>query len=233
MIFPVLEVESTVQIDDKTRLNGSKTFVSKDNVAITLVEIEPEAGAGFIDVTGSSYKDWYLDWAYSGVSRDVTVTLRVTAGSTVSFSKVVSVLTDADDMLYSNDQDIIAIESDILKWVPEGRSSYLNVHREAQIKIIDWLAEANITDVYGNRLSKDRIIDIEEVKSWSKYLTLSLIFRNISNSIDDIFSEKAKYYTSVAKDKADRTKVRLDLDGDGQTSRAEDVNLQSRDLIRE
>lgn len=233
MIFPVLEVESTVQIDDKTRLSGSKTFVSKDNAAITLVEIEPEAGAGFIDVTGASYKDWYLDWAYGGASRDVTVTLRVTAGSTVSFSKVVSVLTEADDMLYSNDQDIIAIESDILKWVPEGRSSYLNVHREAQIKIVDWLAEANITDVDGNRLGKDRIIDIDEVKSWSKYLTLSLIFRNISNSIDDIFSEKAKYYTSVAKDKADRTKVRLDLDGDGQTSRAEDVNFQSRDLIRE
>lgn len=232
-IFPVVEMESVVQVLDKTRISATKSFVSKDNVAITLVEIEPEAGNGFIAVTGTSYKDWYLDWSYSGATRTVTASVRITAGTTVTVTKVISVVTAVDDMLYSSDADIIALEPDILKWVPEGRSSYLNVHREAQGKILDWLAEAGITDVDGNRLGKDRIVDVDEVKSWSKYLVLSLIFRGIYNSVDDVFSDKASFYASQAKDRADRTKVRLDLDGDGETSLAEDVNLQSRDLVRE
>lgn len=232
-IFPVLEVEAVVQINDKTRLNASKSFKSKDNLPITLVEIEPESGSGYVDVTGSSAKDWYLDWAYTGASRTVTVSLRITASTTVTYTKTISVVTATDDKLYSGDSDITALESDILKWVPEGRASFLNVHREAQTKILDWLAEAGITNVDGDRITKDRIIDLDEVRSWSKYLTLSLIFRNISNSVEDIFDSKAKYYETMAKDRADRTKLRLDLDGDGSTSIAEDFNMQSRDLVRE
>lgn len=232
-IFPVLEVENVVQVGDKTRFNASKSFVSKDNVAITLVEIEPESGSGFVTVTGSSYKDWYLDWQYSGATRTVVVSLRITAGTTTTITKSISVVTSASDMLFSSDSDLLAYEPDILKYIPDGRSSYLNVHREAQTKILDWLAEAGVTDVDGNRLTKDRVIDIDEVRSWSKYLTLSLIFSGIYNSVDDVFSDKAKSYASMAKSKADRSKIRLDIDGDGETSLAEDVNLQSRDLVRE
>jgi hypothetical protein len=37
----------------------------------------------------------------------------------------------------------------------------------------------------------------------------------------------------MAKSKADRAKLRLDLDGDGETSLAEDVQMRTRDLVRE
>lgn len=232
-IFPVLEVESIIQVNDKLRISGVKTFVSKDNVAITKVEIEPEAGAGFIEVTGSASKDWYLDWAYTGATRVVVVSLKVTAGTVETLTKSVSVITAVDDMLYSTDQDLVMLEPDILKWVPVGKSSFTSVHREAQYKILDWLDESGVTDVDGNRLTKDRIIDVDEVKSWSKYLTLALIYRGIYNSVDDVFSDKAKFYESKAKSKADRAKLRLDLDGDGETSLAEDVSMISRDLVRE
>lgn len=237
-IFPVIELESVVQAGDKTRISAAKSFVSKDNAAIAIVEIEPEAGAGFVAVTGSSSRDWYLDWVYTGATRTATVSVRITDATlvtpvVVTSTKTISVVTAVDDKLYSSDADIIALEPDILKWVPEGRSSFLNVHREAQIKIIDWLAEAGITDVAGDRLDKSRIVDVDEVRSWSKYLVLSLVFRGIYNSVDDVFSDKAKFYETMAKGKADRAKLRLDLDGDGETSTAEDVNLQSRDLVRE
>lgn len=232
-VFPVLEAESTLQIGDKTRLSGTKSFVSKDNVAVTLVEIEPEAGAGFIPVTGTSYKDWYLDWVYAGATRTVVASLRVTAGGVATTTKSVSLLTAASDYLFSTDADLVAIEPDILKWVPEGRTTFINVHREAQIKILDWLDEAGITNVDGDRLTKDRLRDLDEVRSWSKYMVLSLIFRGIYNSVDDVFVDKAKFYASLAKDKSSRTKLRLDIDGDGATSVAEDFVTLSRDLVRE
>lgn len=232
-IFPVLETEDVIQIGDKIRLNGTKSFLSKDNVAVTLVEIEPEAGNGFITVTGTSYKDWYLDWSYSGATRTVVVSLRITAGTTTTVTQSVSVVTAADDYLFSNDYDIKALEPDILKYVPEGRKSYLNVHREAQKKILDTLDEAGYTDTEGNKLTKSAVVDISEVRAWSKYLALSFIFRGIYNAVDDVFAEKARHYESMASKAFDRAKIRLDLDGDGAIAVGEAVEVVSRDLVRE
>ena len=142
MIFPVLETEDVVQVADKTRLDGSKTFVSKDANEITLVEIEPESCAGYIDVTGSSFADWYLDWIYTGATRSVTVTIRVTTDSTpVTLTRTISVVTVSDDKLFSKDQDLVAREPDVLKYVPQGRASFLNVHRASQTKILEDLDE--------------------------------------------------------------------------------------------
>jgi hypothetical protein len=76
-IFGVLESDPIVQVSDKIRLKADRSFVSKDEAAITLVEIEPVAGNGFIDVTGSSSSDWYLDWSYSTDGTAVT-SLRIT-----------------------------------------------------------------------------------------------------------------------------------------------------------
>jgi hypothetical protein len=232
-IFPVLECEDVVQVSDKTRLGGTKSFLSKDNAAITLVEIEPEAGAGYVTVTGTSYKDWFLDWSYAGVSRVVTVSLRITAGTTTTVTKTIQIYTAADDYLFSNDNDIKALEPDIMSWVPVGRASYLNVHREAQKKILDWLDESGTTDVEGAKLTKAAVVDISEVRSWSRYLTLSLIYMGISNAVDDIFSDKANKYSGMAKKASDRAILRLDLDGDGSIELGEAIEVMSKDLIRE
>lgn len=233
MIFPVLEAEGVLQVLDKTRLSAVKSFVSKDNDPITLVEIEPEAGDGFIDVTGTSYKDWYLDWSYSGPSRLIVVSVRITAGSVTTTSKTIQIYTALDDYLFSNDLDIMGLEPDILKYVPQGKNSYLSVHREAQKKILDWLDEAGYKDTSGNRLTKDAMILLDEVRSWSRYLVLSLIFRSIYNAVDDVFVDKAKYYESLALKASSRAFLRLDLDGDGEISTGEAVQILSRDLVRE
>jgi hypothetical protein len=232
-IFGVLDVESVVQVDDQTRLSGVKSFLSKDNAAITLVEIEPEAGSGFITVTGTSSKDWFLDWSYSGVSRTVVASLRITAGSTLTFTKSISVVTAADDKLFSADVDLIELEPDLLNYVPRGRSSYLNVHRAAQKKIMDWLNESGVVDVSGNKLTKADVVDLDEVRAWSRDLTLSLIFKGLQNAVDDVFSDKAKYYESQAANRQNRARLRLDLNNDGSISLADSVNMTSRDLIRE
>ena len=51
MIFPVLELEKTVQLNDKTRLDGRKSYTTPEEAAISLVEIQPEAGQPFFTVT--------------------------------------------------------------------------------------------------------------------------------------------------------------------------------------
>jgi hypothetical protein len=237
MIFGVLELESVIQINDKTRLSGLKSFVTKDEEAISKVEIEPEAGVGFIEVTGTSFKDWYLDWIYTGATRTVTVSLRVTVGTLTpvdaTFTKTISVVTAADDALFSGDQDLVALEPDILRWVPDGRSSFLNVHRESQKKIIDWLNESGVTDVNGVALTKAAVVNVDEVRSWSRDLTLHLIFKGIQNAVDDVFSDKAKFYEAQSLKRQSRAKLRLDLNGDDTIDLGEEINMISRDLVRE
>ena len=58
-IFGNLHLEEKVQVNEKTRIDCTKSFIS-DEAAISLVRIKPEDGGSFVTVTS----DKYLDWAY-------------------------------------------------------------------------------------------------------------------------------------------------------------------------
>ena len=236
MIFPNLECEAIVQVNDKTRLNGSKSFITPDESAITLVEIEPESGNGYINVTGAAPLDplnWYLDWQYA-TNGTKTATIRVTtSGAPVTVTKTISVLSVVDDKLFSDDSDLIMHESEILRWVPVGRNSFKDMHRRAQQRILAWLDEKGHTDSSGARLTKASIVDVQEVKEWSIFLTLRMIFQSISNAVDDVFDKKAKYYESREAEARNRSALRYDYDGDGAISGdVEGVRISASRLIR-
>lgn len=235
-IFPNLILEKDIQVNDKTRLDASKSFVTQDEAAITLVEIEPEAAAGFIDVTPSpatKASDYFLDWQYSGATRTVTATVRITTdGAPVTFSDTIEVTTAADDMLLSNDKDLTAIEEDILKFVPKGRNSWLNVHRKAQQLILDEIDERGITNTDGTRITKDQLVEIEDFRQWSAYMTLWLIMNDISNSVDDKFANKAASYKNTMDFHRERSFMRIDFNKDGNIDAGEKEPVRSSRLIR-
>lgn len=233
MIFPNLQLEDVVQVNDKTRLDAGKSFISKDEAAITLVEIEAESGSGFVTVGNpGTAKDWYLDWQYDTAGTKAATCRITTDGLPTESSFTLEVLSVLDDNLFSSDTDLTALEFDILKWVPQGRSSFKNFHRKAQTMILDWLDENGHTDSSGNRLTKDAIVNKEEVKSWSACLTLQLIFQSISNDPNDVFSVKDKVYESMAVSHRNRLIIRLDVDGDGEVNANEGVNVRSLGLVR-
>jgi hypothetical protein len=226
-IFPHLELEQTVQVNDKTRLSATKSFISKGESAITLVEIEPFTGSGFITVsgTGLTFKDWYLDWEYS-TDGNKTVTVRITtAGAPVTESKTISVVTEADDKLFSKDSDLTVHESDVLQYVPVGKNSYLNVHRRSQGLILDYLDQKGYIDTNGNRLTKSAVVDIQEVKEWSTFMTLKLIYQQLKKTPDDFFDSKMKTFESLELAARSRAALRLDLDGDAAIDDGEYLRL--------
>lgn len=228
MIFPVLKLENIVQVDDQTRLDATKLYTTPDESAVTLVEIEPEAGSGFIDVTN----DLYLDYQYS-TDGDKSVCLRVTTdGSPETLIKTLSITSVADDKLFSSDEELTSHEPDILEYIKPGRNSFLNIHRNAQDRIVTWLDEHRITDTDGNRLTKDAIIDIEEVNDWSKFIVLRIIFEGLSNSVDDIFSIKSQKYRELEAIARNRSQIRLDQDGDGEVDNSA-VDLRTFRLKRQ
>lgn len=207
-LFPHLQTESTVQVNDKTRLNASKSFGSAGG-SISKIEIDPD-GSGFIDVTA----DQYLDWQYS-TTGNKTATVRLNDVDTAT--RTINILSIVEDKLFSSDDELIAHEPDVLNWVRDGRNTFLDIHRRSQEIIIAWLDEHRIWDTSGNRLTKDDVIDIEEVNEWSKYQTLALIFEGLSNAVDDIFAQKASRYRELRDGARNRAALRLDRNGDGET----------------
>lgn len=221
-LFPVLKTEDTLQVDDKTRLDGLSTF-SPDGVAITLVEIQPEASAAFFDVTTAKF----LDYQYATAGAKVA-TLRVNTSFTVT--KTITVVTAAVDLLFSGDQELIPHEPDILEFVRAGRNSFLDVHRLSQDRILESLDADGIYDSDGTRLTKDQLFGIADVNDWSKFLTLQFIFEGLSNAIGDIFDQKSLKYREMANAASNRRGIRLDLDIDAVVDFNRD--LKSRILIR-
>lgn len=231
-IFPFIESDSVEQVDDKLRIDASKSFVSKDEAAITAVEIEPEAGNGYISVFDSNPKNWYLDWEYA-TEGDKTVTVRVTTdGAPVSKTKTITVLSEADDKLFSSDEDLQKHETDVLKYVPSGRNTFKYAHREAQTQILEDLFRIGITNISGQKLTKDAVVDVDEVKEWSRFLTLQFIYNDLSNQVGDIFSQKSEQYKSWALESRQKSILKLDINGDGNVDSTEGVDMTWRRLRR-
>ena len=231
-IFPNLELEKKLQVNDKTRLDASKSFVSKGEAAISLVEIEPEAAAGFVDVTGLEAADRFLDWEYA-TDGTKTVSIRVTTdGAPVTSTKTIEVVTVVADKLFSLDADLIMIESDVLKYVRPGRNSFLDYHRRAQERILAYLDENAYVDRDGNKLTLASILDVSEFAEWSKFLVLSFVFRDFSNSIDDVLDQKSRFYEGRAVTSRGKLRYRMDLDLDGTIGDNEELIHDGPRLIR-
>ena len=295
MIFPVAECERTVQVGDKTRLSGVKSFVGKGEEPMAKVEICPdytgitsqpftiqldgtfddqstyitdingdmsqvrpgmtiktdiyfqdvEASVIFvdlpsrtitadqdamrpepapftvegqipvndpifIDVTGQREADWYLDWVYQGETRSVVMAVRVTSGTSTEIAlKSIQVLAAADDVLFSSDDDLTALEPGLVRYTPDGRASFINVHREARQKILEALSDRGIRTPDKKPLTTAILSDVTEVRTWSRDLTLALIFQGMSNESGDLFQAKAKFYQDLAEQRADRAYLSL------------------------
>lgn len=232
-IFPFIEVGETEQVNDKLRISAVKSYAGKDEAsAITDVEIEPEAGAGFISVFSSKVSDWYLDWEYA-TDGDKVISCRVTTdGSPVTSTKTIAILTEDDDYLFSTDDDLFRSETDILNYVPKGRNTFKYAHRYTQIQILEDLYRIGITDSDGNKLTKAAVVDIDEVRQWSRFLTLELIFLDVSNAIDDIFQQKSAIYKSWALESRQKAIMKLDINGDGDLDSRDGVDITWRRLDR-
>ena len=222
--FGVLEVEPIVQVGDKTRMDYSKSYPSKE---ISFYEISFD-GTLYFETSGGSF-DCQFD-----TNEEKTVYLRITDLDdikTVSTKKI-KVLSKEEDALFSDDSDLTAHEPDILKYVAQGRNSFLNIHREAQLRILETLDQDGYTTFDGKKITKEAFVDKTEVRSWSKFLTLQLIFEGLSNAIDDIFSQKAKKYESDAYRAKNRAYLRYDFNKDGELTTGETLVFSSIDLVR-
>ena len=235
MILISISKESVVQENDTTRIYTRAGITGTlDNVV--LVEIDPDNGGTFFDVTGSEKEEsYFLDWQYP-IEGTQTISVRVTDNATIpnvkTMTTTIEVITEVSDNLFSRDSDLIPYEPDLIGWIQEGRSSFNDKHRIAQVEILNELDANKIWKDDNTRYAATDIVDVQEFKEWSKFLTLKVIFEGISNAVDDVFSLKADKYKSMAVQSKKRATLRLDSDGDGNNSDSEITDIFSGDLTR-
>jgi hypothetical protein len=227
MIFPSLTLETIVQVEDKLRLDASRSFISGDGAeVVTDVLIKPEASESFISVFNEDNERWYLDWAYSTDGTKV-VEVKVNtdlepAGKIKTYN--IECISVADDALFSNDGDLYPYEPRIYESLPSGKNSYIYAHRKAQDKIIAYLDEQRIWHNDGSRYTKQEIANIavtnDEIRKqfnmWSTFETLLIVFESMQVSNNDIFQEKKLEYEQMRNSARKRSALRLDSDQDGE-----------------
>lgn len=340
MIFPVLDIEDKVQVNDKTRLSGANSFISKGDLAITVMTVTPGSGATPINIFNADANERYTDWQWgswafdldsvfnkidfeeagvdyvatvapasytsyatlataietalnsAGASgtftcavdssnkvtisstssfsilfqtgdnrfnallphlgfydqvdsqsvtyltglpieyglRKVTLTVNNTTGP-VSFDLYQKVFTEIGDNLFSSDAELSKHESDILKWVEPGRSSFKNVHRRVQDLILEYLAGEGYVTAEGLKFTKWDLVVKKDFRDWATYYALYLIFESNSNAVEDVFAIKAsKYYAEMLR--ARKRYVSVDLDLDGKSDSDENLRLGTINLFQ-
>ncbi len=330
-LFPNLEIEGELQVNDRTRLSGIKSYVSKGALDFSVMTIKPGEDQTAISVFDADmdarYLDWefdtwncdivaenkYIDFEEGGISKVATLTENtytlaeladeietqlsaegdnsyiVTVGAndkltitsdgsfgllpvtgenarngllkhigfledtsntassytgkqveylhkqitiyaedattpspnTKSLSKLIKVFSVNGDKLFSSDEELTALEPEILKWVTPGRNTFKDVHRRVQKNILTHLDEEGYVDIYDKPYTKAAIVNIEEVRPWATYMAMRLIFEGIHNSKEDVFAEKARTYMSDEIKARNRMVLRIDVDNDGKVDTAE------------
>lgn len=230
MIFHKVTLEPVVQVDDMTRIDAGGSFVSSDEGDITTLRISPNNGVDWFDVTlvSSSMDKYFLDWAYDTAGTQtiqVEITTTLTAATIKSYT--LEVLSVEDDCLFSDDNDLVRFEPEVLCYLRHGRSSFLDIHRCAQQIILDYLNLQieikdceNPCDVPRKLVAKDLFCK-QEVKTWSVYQTLVLIYEGLSNQVDDIFDKKSIKYTGLMNAARNRAEITVDYDQDGKADKKE------------
>lgn len=225
MIFLDFKSEGLVQVGDKTRLDVSNSFVS-DNIPLTDIEIAPN-NIDYVSVFNAGDSDkWYLDWSFSA-SGETTIGVRATDGAnTVSQTYTVTIVSEAEDNLYSNDSQIFAIESELKRYIPSGRNSFKNIHREAQSRILNYLDRKRIWNDDGTPYNKNQLNLEGSLSKWSLYETLVIIYSDLFVSGGDKFAEKLNEYKALRQFERDRGAIRIDKDSSGTI----DNNSEFQDL---
>lgn len=220
----------SVSSDEKLTISNSTTqFVLKGadgaNLATSLL---PHIGfAKRNDSAATSRQGERVEYAHKQVT--VSANNGEGAQTVIKYIQLFSVL---GDRLFSGDGDIMTWEPDIMKWVQKGRSSFLNIHREAQEQILYWLDKQGYVNIYREKFTKKDLVDLSEVRDWSAFKALSIIFWGLSNKENDVFLKKHYEYLKKANEARDRAVLRIDIDEDGEADQGEELSIQSGVIVR-
>lgn len=235
MIYALLDCDKISQVNEVVRLNVSKSFLTPDEGPVTAIKIKPSDADVFytVGLPGDSLT-WLLDWVYE-TPGDKTVTVRIeNALSSKEIIGLISVKTEAQDMLFCSDNQLIAHEADIMRWLPQGRSSWNFIFRRVQERIMNEIDKQRILSRDGSKLALAQVLDKTELRDWAIYMSLAMIFQSLSNQKDDVFAEKASFYEKKQFEYSQYAMnlLRMDYNKDAALTKEDDIGFRSVAMMK-
>lgn len=230
-IFPIIKSDEKVFNGDKISFDFSKSFITPDETLAPAPNHQAsfDGGVTWIDVTNSKK----IDFIYSTPGTK-TVKLRVTAVSgNVVTDKVITVLDVVAQKLFSTDSDLYRFEPEIDSLLPKKWTSWNLVHLESQKYFMDWLDEKRIYSENGSKYAVNDLTDRDQIRQFSIFKTLELIYSGTFNQTGDIYSGKRDKYRELANDKLAKSTISLDYNKNGNADEGERTDLNSVVLRRE
>ena len=132
--------------------------------------------------------------------------------------------------VFSKDDDLIEEYPSIIKFLPEGKESFIAFHQSARKDIVQ--AFRNKGRLNSRLLTQYDILESEEVRAASKYLTLSKIFSWLSDARDDNWAKKAEEFYQDYSNFINLAVVTIDENNDGKVSSEEKKNVQFVQVVR-
>lgn len=218
-----------VQTNELFRLDLSRTTVHVGDNAIQTLEVT--ANGETFDVRTEKY----LDFMYE-TTGEKTISVYAECGGqghpAVTKEFTINVVSPSDENLFCTDSELLQIEPDLMKMLPDGRASYHYVHRLVQDRILAEIDEKGFVNSEGDKLDAADFVDVSEVNEWAKYYALMYIMQSLSNSVEDIFNQKYERYEEFMKQCRNRAIIRYDHDGDGTIEDGEAINMNYARLVK-
>ncbi len=148
------------------------------------------------------------------ITKKITLTIENDDGSK-TITREIEVVSELADNLFSTDDRMRKHESDVMRYLPEGRATFKDIHRRAQTLILAWLDTNGFIDNRGYKLTLARFTDVEEMTEWATMMALRILFESNKTAKDDIFSIKTKKYEGLEDFYRARATIKVDLNRDG------------------
>ena len=246
MLFAHVYTDDIIRQGDKLRIDATKSFATPPETLsdIEIVQVDPGDGTGLVTVKAEGQevkqKDWYLDWVYNNPPLDgletYTITVRLAkAGDTdpQTTTMEIQVIDEATDNLWSTDQDLEKHEPNIRQYLKNYRFNFNQEHRRAQTMILEWLDQMKFTMSDGvTKITKDKVLVTEEMREWSTFKTLELIYAGNSNIPDDNQDKKARDYFDEANRARTKQLRGVDWNNSGEIEVSEHQQLDTCDVIQ-
>lgn len=137
---------------------------------------------------------------------------------------------------FSSDSDLKEEYPNILEMLPTNDTSFVRFHTASRKDIVSFFkGQGKLINVQGVKRALDQfdLLDFEEVRDASKFLTLAKILYWVSDAVDDKWFQKAKMYESKYGEKISIVNLSIDSNDDGKQDKVELNAVQSITIERQ
>ena len=140
------------------------------------------------------------------------------------------------NIVYSDDNDLLEESRDIIDYLASGDNSFIAYHVSSRNDIIQTLRNSGkikTVDYKPEQLTKWDVLELGEIRQASKYLTLSKIFFDISENVDDKMFQRYESYKSMYGKAFDLFRISIDNNDDGIADDDEKLALTYTEILKQ